>query len=158
MQLATLCYVRRDDDVLMLHRIKKHGDVHRGKWNGLGGKFEPGETPEDCVIREVREECGLTVHAPELRGFLTFPRFARGVDWYVFVFTAATFSGSLGESDEGELSWIPRHRLLDLELWEGDRLFIPLLFQPGYFSGRLNYVDGRLVDSQVIRYDGAVTA
>ena len=95
--LATLCYVRRDGYTLMVHRTKKANDVHRGKWNGLGGKFEPGETPEECVIREVHEESGLAIQHPKLCGLIMFPNFT-GNDWYVFVFTAHEFSGALIDS------------------------------------------------------------
>lgn len=149
MKLATLCYVRRGRDVLMLHRTRKVGDVHAGKYNGLGGKFEPGESPEQCVLREVREESGLTVADPLLRGVLTFPAFAHGEDWYVFVFTARWTEGEVSDCPEGELRWVPRDRLLDLPLWEGDRLFLPLLDEPGIFSGRLVYENGRLTDSDM---------
>ena len=88
MQLATLCYVQRADRTLMLRRGKKPNDIHQGKWNGLGGKFEPGETPEECVMREVMEESGLQISQLRLAGFLSFPEFKDGVDWYVFVYTA----------------------------------------------------------------------
>ncbi len=90
MKLATLCYVQHGQKTLMLHRIKKPQDIHQGKWNGLGGKLLPGETPEQCVIREVEEESGITLSNPELRGILTFPNFDGNEDWYVFLFTATT--------------------------------------------------------------------
>ena len=149
MKLATLCYLRQDGKVLMIHRTKKENDVHEGKWNGLGGKFEPGETPEACCIREMREECGLEVETPLLRGFLTFPEFSKGEDWYVFVFTADRFTGELQDSLEGELRWIPEDELMGLNLWEGDRDFLPRLRQPGFFSGRYVYKDGDLIEKSV---------
>ena len=90
MILATLCYVKRDGHTLMIHRNKRPNDIHEGKWNGLGGKFEAGESPEDCVIREVSEESGLIIRAPHLHGILTFTNF-KGNDWYVFVYTAENF-------------------------------------------------------------------
>ena len=152
MKLATLCYVRHDGKTLMLLRNKKANDMHAGKWNGLGGKFEPGETPEACAIREIREESGLTVRNPALRGILTFPGFDGEEDWYAFVFVADTFEGELIDSDEGELHWIDDDRLLDLNLWEGDRYFIPWLDQPGIFSGRFDYIDGRLIGYDVVVY------
>lgn len=152
MKLATLCYVRKNGRTLMLHRVKKKDDVHEGKWNGLGGKLEPGESPEDCVVREVREEAGLMIKAPVLKGFLTFPGFAKDEDWYVFVFTASNFSGRLLESPEGNLAWIPDRDLLKLNLWDGDRIFLPLLGRPGHFSGKFRYRDGRLVKHSVERY------
>jgi len=152
MKLATLCYVRKNGRTLMLHRVKKKNDIHEGKWNGLGGKFEPGESPEDCVLREVREEAGLELKAPLLKGVLTFPDFAEGEDWYVFVFTASRFSGRLIDSDEGELNWIPDRDLLKLNLWEGDKVFLPLLSRRGHFSGKFRYRNGRLVKYSVEKY------
>ena len=109
---------------LMLHRTKKKNDVHEGKWNGLGGKFETGETPEECAIREVKEESGLLMKNPRMHGFITFPMFDGKKDWYVFLFTASKFEGELIDSHEGKLEWIPNEELLKLNLWEGDRIFI----------------------------------
>lgn len=152
MKLATLCYVRKNGRTLMLHRVKKKDDVHEGKWNGLGGKLEPGESPEDCVVREVREEAGLKIKSPVLKGFLTFPGFAKDEDWYVFVFTASEFSGRLLDSPEGNLAWIPDRDLLKLNLWDGDKIFLPLLKERGWFSGKFRYRGGRLVKHSVERY------
>jgi 8-oxo-dGTP diphosphatase len=152
MKLATLCYVRRNGKTLMLHRVKKPDDIHEGKWNGLGGKFEPGESPEDCVIREIREEAGLELKAPALKGVLTFPDFAKGEDWYVFVFTASRFTGRLIDSDEGDLKWVPDRDLPKLNLWEGDKVFLPLLKRRGHFSGKFHYRDGRLLKHSVEKY------
>ena len=100
MKLAALVYVRAGGQTLMLHRVKKAQDIHAGKWNGLGGKLEPGETPEACAIREVREESGLEIDPPQWRGLLTFPNFAHGEDWYAFVFVARSFRGTLIDSPE----------------------------------------------------------
>jgi len=152
MKLATLCYVRKNGRTLMLHRVKKKDDVHEGKWNGLGGKFEPGESPEDCVKREILEESGLRIKAPLLKGVLTFPDFAREEDWYVFVFTASKFTGKLLDSDEGNLAWIKDGELLKLNLWEGDKVFLPLLKRRGHFSGKFHYKDGRLTKYSVEKY------
>lgn len=158
MKLATLCYVRANHQTLMLHRVKKRDDMHAGKWNGLGGKLEPGETPEECVIREVFEESGLTITQPVLRGVLTFPAFAKEEDWYAFVFVAKTFSGSLIDSSEGVLAWIDDDRLAELNLWEGDHLFLPWLDQEIFFSGRFAYVNGVLVDHSVVFYTPGTVA
>src|SRR5512147_1781315 len=117
MLLATLCYLHRDNHTLMLHRVKKENDIHAGQWNGLGGKFEPGETPEECVIREVREESGLLIRNPKLVGLLMFPNF-KDEDWYVFVFTVTAFEGELIDSNEGHLKWIPDAEVESLPLWE----------------------------------------
>jgi len=152
MKLATLCYLTKNGRTLMLHRVKKQDDVHEGKWNGLGGKFEPGESPEDCVKREILEEAGLKIKSPRLKGVLTFPDFAKGEDWYVFVFTASRFTGRLLDSDEGNLAWIKDKDLLKLILWEGDRVFLPLLRKRGHFSGKFQYRNGRLVTYSVEKY------
>ena len=152
MKLATLIYLRSGDKTLMLYRNKKPGDIHKGKWNGLGGKFEPGETPEDCARREIFEESGLKVSELVLKGFLTFPDFAKDEDWYAFIFIAHPDGGELIDSPEGDLQWIENDRLLDLELWEGDRIFLPWLDRPGFFSGSFIYREGRLVEHDVIFY------
>lgn len=153
--LATLVYVKRPGQTLMLHRVKRAGDMHQGKWNGLGGKFEPGESPEMCAIREVYEESGLTIRNPELRGILTFPNFRDDEDWYAFVFVARTFSGMLIDSAEGVLQWIDDDRLLDLPLWEGDRIFLPWLDKEHFFSGRFVYENGRFCTYEVTFYPTA---
>jgi 8-oxo-dGTP diphosphatase len=150
MKLATLCYVRRAGQTLMIHRIKKENDIHMGKWNGLGGKLEPGETPEECIIREIREESGLIARNPQLKGFLTFPGFANDEDWYAFVFVVRDFEGELVESPEGILKWIDDDELLQLNLWEGDLIFLPWLEREGFFSAKFTYVDGRLVFHEVV--------
>lgn len=158
LKLATLVYVKRPGQTLMLHRIKRANDMHQGKWNGLGGKFEPGESPESCAIREVHEESGLTIHRPELRGILTFPDFRADEDWYAFVFVARAFSGELIDSSEGVLQWIDDADLLHLPLWEGDRIFLPWLEQERFFSGRFVYADGRLCRHEVVFYPQADAA
>ncbi len=152
MKLATLCYLRRPGETLMLHRIKKENDIHAGKWNGLGGKFEPGESPEQCAVREIREESGLEVRSLELRGFITFPGFEGDIDWYAFVFVCRDFDGELIDSPEGVLRWIPDAEILDFPLWAGDRIFIPWLEQPGFFSARFVYASERLVEHEVAWY------
>ncbi len=152
MKLATLCYIKQSGKTLMIHRIKKANDVHQGKWNGLGGKLEPGETPEECVIREVCEESGLTIHNPTLKGILTFPLFANDEDWYAFIFIATHFEGTLIDSNEGQLDWIDDENLLSLPLWEGDLIFIPWLSQDRFFSGKFVYKEGKLVEHSVVFY------
>lgn len=149
--LATLCYVQSNGCTLMIHRTKKRGDIHAGKWNGLGGKFEPGETPEECVIREVREESGLQIYQPRLRGLLVFPDFG-GDDWYVFVFTATRFSGELTESPEGDLRWIPDEELEQLPLWASDHIFFPWLKEERFFSARFVYAGDELIHHEVAFY------
>jgi 8-oxo-dGTP diphosphatase len=152
MKLATLCYIRKDHKTLMVHRIKKENDMHAGKWNGLGGKLEPGETPEDCAIREIREESGLEAKHMVLKGLLTFPLFAKNEDWYAFVFVVDQVEGELTDSPEGVLAWVEDDRLLELNLWEGDHIFLPWLEREGFFSARFVYQDGRLIDHGVNFY------
>jgi 8-oxo-dGTP diphosphatase len=137
----------------MIHRIKKENDMHLGKWNGLGGKLELGETPEECALREIHEESGLLARNPHLKGFLTFPGFANDEDWYAFVFVVDDFEGELVESPEGILQWIDNDELLQLNLWEGDLIFLPWLHQEGFFSGKFVYEDGRLVSHAVVFHE-----
>lgn len=152
MKLATLCYVRSNKKTLMLHRIKKAQDMHKGKWNGLGGKLENGESPEECAVREIEEESGLRVSDPQLRGVLTFPAFDGMEDWYVFVFTATQFTGELIDSPEGVLGWVDDEKLFDLNLWAGDKIFMSWLNQDKFFSGKFTYNEGQLVEHEVSFY------
>ena len=138
MLLATLCYIKHDDHTLMVYRNKKPNDIHQGKWNGLGGKFEPGESPEECVMREVLEESGLQIHNPKMHGLLMFQNF-KGDDWYVFVFTASEFAGELIDSPEGRLEWIPNEKLTSLNLWPSDQIFFPWLERGEFFSAKFIY-------------------
>ncbi|MBN1299839.1 MAG: 8-oxo-dGTP diphosphatase [Melioribacteraceae bacterium] len=152
MKLATLCYVQHEGKTLMLYRNKKENDYHEGKWNGLGGKFDPGESPEECAVREVLEESGLFVTNPVMKGFITFPLFDGKDDWYVFVFVFKGFTGQLIDSPEGKLEWIPDDKLTEINLWEGDKQFIPWLFDDRFFSAKFNYKDGRFIDYSVEFY------
>lgn len=152
MVLATLCYIRHQGRTLMMHRVKRPDDMHYGKWNGLGGKLKPGETPEECVIREVAEESGLAIESPRLRGFITFPAFDQWDDWYVFVFTADRFQGQLAEPDEGYLEWVEDGKLASLDLWEGDHVFMPWLEGGKLFSAKISYDQGKLSGHKVIFY------
>lgn len=152
MKLATLCYVRQNGQTLMLHRVKKVGDIHLGKWNGLGGKLEPGESPEQCVIREVREESGLEITAPRFHGLLVFADF-KGDDWYVWVFSAGQFSGQrLETSNEGLLEWIPDEKLTSLNLWPSDLIFLPWLQGQQVFSARFQYAGDEMLGHEVAFY------
>jgi len=152
LKIGTLCYVKKDNKTLMLHRIKKENDMHEGKWNGLGGKLENGESPEECVIREVKEESGLEIKNPKLKGILTFPAFDGIDDWYVFVFIAEEFKGELIDSPEGKLEWIDDDKLTQLNLWEGDKLFLEWLNEDKCFSGKFIYENGKLVSYEVHFY------
>jgi 8-oxo-dGTP diphosphatase len=151
MILATLCYVKRDGHTLMVYRNKKANDIHEGKWNGLGGKFEAGETPEECVIREIFEESGLSILNPKMCGLLMFPNFKEN-DWYVFVFIATEFSGELTDSPEGNLEWIPDEKILDLKLWESDHIFMPWIREGKFFSAKFDYEGDEMRGYKVVFY------
>lgn len=150
--LATLAYVRSGGKTLMLRRssFKSEGG---GLWNGLGGKFEPGESPEQCLLREVFEESGLQVLEADLRGFITFPNFDGEADWYVFVYLVTRFAGTVRASSEGELFWVENSRLTSLPLYEGDRHFLPWLDDPRLFSARFEYEEGQYKRHEVAFYD-----
>ncbi|HTL48201.1 MAG TPA: 8-oxo-dGTP diphosphatase [Verrucomicrobiae bacterium] len=153
MILATLCYVKKNGKTLMMQRGKRPGDMHAGKWNGLGGKMNPGETPEECCVREVREESGLEVRRPKLHGIITFPKFNEKHDWYAFVFTADEFDGEpFAECDEGRLEWIGDAKVPELPLWEGDRVFLKWLDQEKFFSAKFIYQHGQYIRHEVVFY------
>ena len=139
MKLTTLCYIEKDDKYLMLHRVKKENDLNHDKWVGVGGKFEPDETPEECMLREVREETGLTLTKYQFRAILTF----LSDEWeteYIHLYTASEFTGTLLECDEGNLEWIPKSEIDKLKLWEGDKIFFKLLRETeDFFSLKLRY-------------------
>lgn len=147
MKLTTLCYLQRNQEILMLHRTKKEVDINQGKWIGVGGKLEPGESPDECVRREVLEETGLTLSCPKLRALITFNFLDPDptlVDWdteYTFVYTCDTFSGCLrSDCDEGDLAWIPIQQIGSLPQWEGDHLFLnPILAGSPFLSMKLVY-------------------
>ncbi|MCH2174521.1 MAG: 8-oxo-dGTP diphosphatase [Lentisphaeria bacterium] len=151
-QNATLCYLRNQGDILMMHRVKKEQDYHKGKWNALGGKFEPGEVPSECARREIFEESGIQIDKLEFKGTIMFPNFDTKKDWLVFIYTAETTTRKFKESSEGELKWIPQSELLSLNLWEGDRIFIPWLNDKRYFEAKFSYVNKKLVDYKVDFY------
>lgn len=139
MKNTTLCYIRRSGSYLLLHRTKKEHDLNEGKWIGVGGKFEEGESPEECLLREVREETGLTLTDYALRGIVTFVS-RRWETEYMYLYTADGFTGELTDCDEGVLRWVPISRVEELPLWEGDRIFLRLLSQEApFFSLKLEY-------------------
>ena len=137
---TTLCYLRRGEDYLMLHRVKKQNDVNQDKWIGVGGKFEADESPEDCLLREVREETGLNLTRYQCRGIVTFVS-DRWETEYMHLFTADRFTGQLKECDEGVLEWIPWRRMLELPHWKGDEIFLSLIEREDvpFFSLKLHY-------------------
>ena len=136
---STLCYLERDGKYLMLHRTVKKHDVNKDKWIGVGGHFEEGESPEECVVREVKEETGFILTSFAYRGLVTFVS-GDGVTEYMSLFTADGFEGEMTACDEGELEWVPVEKIQDLNLWEGDKIFFCLLKeQAPFFSLKLVY-------------------
>ena len=145
---STLCYVLRDNDVLMLHRIKKKNDVNQDKWIGIGGKFEADETPDECLLREAKEETGLTLKNWRCRGIVTFLTNGPWDGEYMYLFTADDFEGELTDCNEGELRWVSREFLNELPKWEGDQIFLDLLWQDApFFLLKLRYDGDRLVEA-----------
>lgn len=153
MKVATLCYLRSKNQTLLIHRNKREGDLFKDYWNGLGGKVEQNESPEECVIREMEEESGLKVQEPKLKGILTFPNNRdSGETWYVFLYIAEKFSGKLIENDEGELTWVENEEISKLNIQGADKFFIEWLDKPGVFSAKFYYKGEELIDHQVYFY------
>lgn len=147
MLLSTLCYLERDGRYLMLHRVKKDHDANQGKWIGVGGKFQDGESPEECVLRECFEETGLTLAEYRWRGLVTFVSDQAPTE-YMHLFTASAWTGTPHPCDEGELAWIRKADLLSLPLWEGDKIFLRLLEEDApFFSLKLRYEGDRLAEA-----------
>jgi len=153
MILCTECYIQQDGRTLMLHRNKKQDDINQDKWTGLGGKFEVGESPEQCLIREVQEEAGVTPMNYRLRGIVTFMT-ADTLDkpLYIFIYTASDYRGEIDFEGcaEGTLQWINTNDILDLNLWEGDRLFWSWMQDSEqFFSARFVYDGEKLAEYDV---------
>lgn len=143
--LTTLCYIEKDGCYLMLHRVVKKKDVNKDKWIGVGGHFLEGESPEECLLREVKEETGLTLTSFEYRGLITFASAGYPVE-YISLFTADQFTGDLIDCDEGTLTWVKKEDIGGLNLWEGDRIFFDLLLNSSkFFSLKFSYEKDRLV-------------
>lgn len=145
MRETTLCYIEKDDRVLLLYRNKKENDYNAGKWIGVGGKFEEGETPEECLLREVFEETGLRLRSYKKRGLVFFSQ--NGYEEVMHLYTADCFSGEIKPCDEGELKWIDKKDILTLPTWEGDREFLKLLYErknTPFFIMKLCYDGDRL--------------
>ena len=153
---TTLCYMEKDGAYLMIHRTKKSGDVNKDKWIGIGGKFEEGESPFDCIRREVKEETGFVLNKVEYRGLVTFvSRTSDGAEPYyelMHVFWSDDFSNpdgpdsaKLPECDEGELEWVPKSKMNDLPHWESDEIFLKLIDdRTPFFSIKVEYLDGKM--------------
>ena len=144
---TTLCYVLRGDEVLMLHRVKKKNDINQDKWIGIGGKFEENESPDACLLREAKEETGLTLTSYQLRGIVTFLS-DRAEGEYMYLFTADGFQGELTACDEGDLQWVSRDFLDQLPKWEGDQIFLDLMWNNApFFLLTLRYEGDRLAEA-----------
>ena len=144
---CTLCYLENDkNEYLMLHRVKKKNDVNQDKWIGVGGKFEDKESPEECLLREVREETGLTLTDYRFRGIVTFASDGWETE-YMHLYTATGWTGTMIECDEGNLEWVSKSKVQDLPIWEGDKLFFRLIDDPNspFFSLKLSYEGDKLV-------------
>jgi len=152
--LATECYIQRENQILMLYRNKKQNDINKGKYIGLGGKFEYGESPEQCLLREIKEEAGVTLTDYRLRGIVTFIMLDGSSEpIYMFVYTAGGFTGEISACDEGELHWVDKDKILSLDLWEGDKLFWRwLLEDKRFFSAKFIYNENTLVEHQETFY------
>ena len=145
MKNTSLCYIEKEGRYLMLHRTRKQNDENHDKWIGIGGKFEAGESPEDCMLREVREETGLSLDSWRFRGIVTFVSDEWGTE-YMHLFTAHSFTGTLLDCDEGELEWVEKDRIPSLPIWEGDKIFLRLLDERAdFFSLKLCYQGDKLV-------------
>ena len=143
---CTLCYIENDrDEYLMLHRVKKKNDVNQDKWIGVGGKFEDKESPEECLLREVKEETGLTLTDYRFRGIVTFASDGWETE-YMHLYTATGYEGTMKECDEGNLEWVKKSEVQDLPIWEGDKIFFRLLEEDRpFFSLKLSYEGDKLV-------------
>ena len=145
---TTLCYITRGDEVLMLHRVKKKNDINQDKWIGIGGKFEGTESPDECLLREAKEETGLTLERWQCRGVVTFLTDDPEQGEFMYLFTADRFSGELKECDEGDLQWVKREFLDALPKWEGDKIFLDLLWKNApFFLLKLRYSGDKLMEA-----------
>ena len=147
--LTTLCYFEKDDRYLMLHRVSKENDINKDKWIGVGGHFEPDESPEECLLREVREETGFTLTSYRFRGIVTFISDKWQTE-YMGLYTAVGVEGEMAECEEGVLTWVPKSEIENLTIWEGDKIFLKLLADEApFFSLKLRYEGEKLVEAVV---------
>lgn len=147
MGLTTLCYLEQGDYYLLLHRTKKEQDINKDKWIGVGGHFEQGESPEDCLIREVKEETGLDLIQYTFRGIVTFLCDDNEAE-YMHLYTANKWSGVMHTCDEGELVWVKKEEMNQLKLWEGDKIFLKLIEEAHpFFSLKLTYHGDILIEA-----------
>lgn len=153
-KLGVLVYIIKNSKTLMLHRIKKNNDCHNGLWVAPGGKIEIdlNESPEDCAIRETFEETGLAINSLKLAGYITFPDLGDspfGALWYVWIFKTSDFSGDLIDSPEGSLSWIENSEVINLDMWEGDKIFTPLIYGDKIFNAVMTYGENKFLNYKI---------
>ena len=149
MRLTSIMYIEKDDSYLMIHRTKKGNDQSHDKWLGIGGKFEMDESPDECILREVKEETNLDITDYRFRGVMTFLSDIWETE-YMFIFTATGFEGELGDCNEGELVWVKKEEIENLKIWEGDKLFLRKLKEDsGFFSIKVRYEGDTLADWEV---------
>lgn len=152
MKNTTLCYIEKDGKYLMLHRTKKEADINKDKWLGIGGKFEKDESPEECIIRETREETGLELQKIDLKCIITYVC----KDWeteYTYVYTSKEFDGELIECNEGDLEWVDIDRIPSLNLWEGDKIFLKKIQEEeGFFTAKFVYDGDKLLNYKINQY------
>lgn len=152
MILSTLCYIEKDGKYLMLHRTKKKNDINKDKWLGIGGKFEEGESPEECMIREVKEETGLMLKNYQLRCIVTYVSTTWETE-YMYVFTSNEFEGNLIPCDEGDLQWIDKDKIMELNTWEGDKIFVEKIQKDNsFFTVKFQYDGEKLVEYNLKEY------
>nr|WP_300654455.1 8-oxo-dGTP diphosphatase [uncultured Anaerobutyricum sp.] len=152
MNFTTLCYIEKENKYLMLHRTSKKKDGNKDKWIGVGGHFEKGESPEECLLREVKEETGLELTSYQFRGIVTFIS-DEWPDEYMCLYTADRYTGDIGNCDEGELVWVEKEKIMDLNIWEGDKIFLKLLMEnQQFFSLKLEYKGDKLVNTVLNKY------
>ena len=152
MILSTLCYIEKDGRYLMLHRTKKKNDINKDKWLGIGGKFEKNESPEECIIREVKEETGLTLKSYKLRCIVTYVSTTWETE-YMYVFTSNDFTGELIECNEGDLQWVDKEKVTELNTWEGDKIFVEKIKNDNmFFTVKFEYDGEKLINYELKEY------
>lgn len=152
MRNLTVCYIEKDNKYLMLHRTKKKNDVNKDKWIGVGGKIEDKESPEECIIREVKEETGLTLLDYKLRCIVTFTSTVAETE-YIYVFTSDKFEGEIIECNEGDLEWVEKTEIDNLNIWKGDKIFHQkILKDEGFFTVKVDYDKDKLIGYKVNNY------
>ena len=152
MRNLTVCYIEKDNKYLMLHRTKKNNDVNKDKWIGVGGKIEYKESPEECIVREVKEETGLTLLNYKLRCIITFTSTVAETE-YIYVFTSDKFTGEIIECNEGDLEWVEKSKIDNLNVWEGDKIFHKkILNDEGFFTLKVDYDENKLIGYRINNY------